>query len=368
MRRIPPFRAHLLLGVCLLWCTTSLAGGVDSSAPMSRDLLDRAGLEMVWQAKLPLVGKESIDTMLILEDRLHVQSTQNYMWSLDRNTGRTVFAESIKPGNSPMMGLAAYNDRLITVVNNQIVELDKNTGRPQRASAQEVGVVAPVARNSRYFYVPGDDRRLHALMAADMVESFNGAPGDDSLVTSVWADDRRVVVGTETGKLVAMATNMPRILWEFRATGPVAGSIVHDANSFYFACKDACVYRIDLTGPNQIGFGWRHLAEAILDRGPRVAPQAVYQYALYRGLCAIDKQRGTPLWSLPEGLDLLAESGNRAYILTSNKTLAVMDNRTGKCVYLANFGPVAKYAANTTDGKIYVADESGHVACLQPRP
>ena len=71
---------------------------------------------------------------------------------------------------------------------------------------------------------------------------------------------------------------------------------------------------------------------------------------------------------LPEGLDLLAEAGDRAYVLTANRTLAVMDNTTGNCVYGANFGAVAKYATNTTDGKIYVADERGNIVCLQPRP
>jgi hypothetical protein len=368
MRRIPPFRVCLLLGVCLLWNMAFPAGAAEPSVPISKELLDHAGLDIVWQAALPILDKERIGTMIVLEDRLDVRSTRNYVWSMERNTGKTVFAESIAPRDLLVLGWTAYNDRLITVINNQIVEFDKNTGRRQQVNDPKVGIVAPVARNSQYFYVAGGDRRLHAFRATDMVRIFNGDPGKDSMVTSVLADDDMVVVGTEAGDLVAMATNMPRKLWEFDAPGALAGPLVRDGSSFYFASKDTYVYRIDMVGPTRVSFVWRHQTEAFLDREPRVARNAVYQYALYRGLCAIDKQLGTTLWMLPEGLDLLAEAGNRAYILTSNKTLAVMDNTTGKYVCCANFGTIAKYATNTMDGKIYVADERGRVVCLQPRP
>jgi outer membrane protein assembly factor BamB len=200
-----------------------------------------------------------------------------------------------------------------------------------------------------------------------MVHVFNGAVAGEPMMTSVLADDNMVVVGTEGGNLMAMATDMPKKLWQFDASGALVAPVVHDADSFYFASKDTNVYRIDQVSETEVRFVWRYQTEAFLDRGPRVTSDAVYQYALYRGLNAIDKQRGTALWVLPEGLDLLAQAGHRAYILTKNKTLCVMDNTTGKCVYCANMGTIANYATNVTDGKIYIADDRGHVVCLQPQ-
>jgi hypothetical protein len=52
----------------------------------------------------------------------------------------------------------------------------------------------------------------------------------------------------------------------------------------------------------------------------------LYQYAVGRGLTAIAKQTGKVAWSLPEGTDLLAEAGTRAYVITKDRTLTVMDN------------------------------------------
>jgi hypothetical protein len=72
------------------------------------------------------------------------------------------------------------------------------------------------------------------------------------------------------------------------------------------------------------------------------------------------------MWSLKEGTDLLAEAAGKAYIITNRKTLAVMDNSNAKKLYVVNFADVSKHAANTTDSKIYIADERGRVACLEP--
>jgi outer membrane protein assembly factor BamB len=111
---------------------------------------------------------------------------------------------------------------------------------------------------------------------------------------------------------------------------------------------------------------WKYHTEGVLDRPPRVTKDVVYQYAPVRGLTAINKQSGQTIWALREGVDLLAEAAGRAYVITREKTLTVMDNATGRKLYWVNFAPVFYYAANTADAKIYVADAQGHIACLAP--
>ncbi len=72
------------------------------------------------------------------------------------------------------------------------------------------------------------------------------------------------------------------------------------------------------------------------------------------------------MWSVPGGVDLLAEDKDKAYVITKNRTLVVMDNVSAKKLYSVNFAQVSRYAANITDSKIYIADERGRIACLQP--
>jgi len=337
-----------------------------SGAMLSPDLLDHAGLKLVWDLKLPLKDKEKFVFIALLGDRLYLRSDQNYLWSLDRAKGDVVFSRSIAPPGVPILGLVPYENDLISVIANNLVELDVNSGKEQRVSHMDLSIVAPPVRNSQYFYISATDRRLHIFRADNLVRIFPVTADNDSLITTVLADEGMVAFGTDAGNLVGMMPDAPRKLWQFKATEAVAGSIVRDGNSFYFASTDTNVYRVDIVEGTGATMVWKYQAEAVLDRPPLVTKEFVYQYAFGRGLTAIAKQTGKAAWSLPEGVDLLAEAGTKAYVITKSRTLAVLDNASGKKLFFVNFAPIAHHAANTTDARIYIMDETGQVACLEP--
>jgi len=333
---------------------------------VSPELLDHAHLKTVWQMTLPMKPGERFDTIALLGDRLYVRSDRNYMWSLDAAKGDLVFSRSAAPESVPMMGLVDHGDSLFSVVGNQLAEYSVASGAEQRLADLGLSIVAPPVCNSEFFYVAAADRRLHALRVNDLVRMFKVAPQDDSLITTVLADEGMAVFGTSEGDVIAVAADAPKKLWQFKAPEAVAGSIIRDGDSFYFACKDTNVYRLDMTGTTDIQMAWKFQTEAVLDRSPRVTNSYVYQYAPDRGLTAIEKKTGQAAWSLPEGLDLLAEANGKAYVITTIRTLTVMDNATGKRLYSVNCAPVTDHASNTKGDKIYVLDEIGRVACLEP--
>ena len=341
--------------------------GADASSWLvSDELLEHAQLTRLWQTAVPVKEGERLDTMTVLGGRLYVRSSQNYTWSLDREDGRLVFGQVVAHAGFPLLGWNAYEDTLISVIDNQVVEFDRDSGTRKRASELKWSAIAPPARNDRFFYVSAADRRIHALKAENMVQVFDVSARNESMITSVLADDDTVVFGTDAGNLVALTADGPRKRWQFDAAGAIAGPVVRDDRSFYFADKDTHVYRVDEISPSEASLVWKYQTEAILDRPPRVTNAVVYQYAMGRGLTAIDKRSGQALWSLPEGVDLLAESRGRAYVITKVNMLAVMANRAGKPLFRMNLTPVVKHAANVSDGRIYVADDLGRITCLQP--
>ena len=367
MRRMRRRETGWLLAVCLLACVPAGTHGAEASGQLfSKDLLDHARLARVWQTTVPVKAGERLDSVTLLEGRLYVRSGENYMWSLDRESGEIVFGRSIARPGFPLLGWTAYGSRLISVIDNQLVEFDMDSGTRRRVSDLEMSIVAPPARNSRFVYVSAADRRLHALRAHDMVRLFEASARNPSQITSVLADEDTVVLGTDGGNLIAVMADAPRKLWQFDAGGGMAGPVVHDDRSYYFASRDTHVYRVDVAGPDTVSLGWKHQTEALLDRSPRVTASAVYQYALGRGLTAIDKVSGRALWSLPEGVDLLAEARGKAYVITKINTMAVMDNRQGKELFSMNFAPVTNHATNTTDAMIYVVGDGGRVTGLRP--
>ncbi len=72
------------------------------------------------------------------------------------------------------------------------------------------------------------------------------------------------------------------------------------------------------------------------------------------------------MWQVPGGIDLLTEASNKAYVITNRRTLVVMDNVRAKKLYTVNLTGVTKHASNIKDDKIYIADNLGRIACLQP--
>jgi hypothetical protein len=68
---------------------------------------------------------------------------------------------------------------------------------------------------------------------------------------------------------------------------------------------------------------------------------------------------------LPDGVELLAEDSDTAYIFDKNNTCIVMDNKQAKKIYTINFAAVTSYAANSNDTKIYIM-EGKNIFCIQP--
>ena len=378
MRRVLRNGALTFLAVCISGLGVSGCGSSDKAKPalaeksdgaslmISPDLLDHAGLKTTWEQKLPLKDGEQFASVTLLGDRLYLRSDRNYLWSLDRAKGDVVFSRSIAPTGIPVLGLVAYENSLISVIGNKLVELDINSGKEQRVSDLDLSIVAPPVRNNQFFYIGAADRRLHVFHADNLVQTFPVTADDDSLITTVLADDSFVAFGTHAGDFVGMAPDAPTKLWQFKATEAVAGPIIRDGSSFYFASTDTQVYRVDVAENTGATMTWKYQTEAVLDRPPRVTRDFVYQYAVGRGLTAIAKQSGKAAWSLPEGVDLLAEAGTKTYVITKTRTLTVMDNTAGKKLFSVNFAPVTDHAANTTDARIYIMDGTGRVTCLEP--
>lgn len=327
-------------------------------------LLEHANLEIIWDRELMLEKNETLERLDVVGDRIYALSNLNNLCSLDRRKGNVVFTRPFGGPGFAVLGLQMYEQRLISIVGDRLVEVDPEFGRELRGLQLEFGVTCPVARNGGFFYIAGADRRLRVMRAKDQVKLFEVAAENDSLITSVFADDGLAVFATDAGNVIAITPDRRTKLWQFDASDGIVGPIVRDAQWLYVSSRDTYVYKLDvLTGSPPV---WGYQTGAILDRGPVVTERAVYQYVRNKGLTAIDKQTGKSLWQVEKGSALLAEAGRNAYVITSEGELVVMDSERQKRLYSVNLAGVSRYATNMTDSHIYVADEFGRIICLRP--
>lgn len=350
------------------------AGGSGSLSLVSGELLKEANLEVVWTNKVPMRKGETLKQLFIAGERIYCLSTRlrvaryggqggNYITALSGQKGTIVFSRELSPAGLPVVGWELYDDELFSVVGGELVEIDPQSGKEISAERLESGAVCAAARNRRYFYVGGADKQVHALRANDKVRLFRAGAENGSAIVSIIADKDFVVFATDGGNVVSFTADGPKQLWQFYASDAIVGPIARDESSLFVASKDTNVYRLDIRTGKLI---WKHQTAAVLDKGPVVTDSVVYQYVRDKGLTALDKENGKALWQLAGGVDLLAEAGGKAYVITDKKTLVVMDNKKGTQLYSVNFAGVSKYTTNTKDSKMYIANEDGRVACIKP--
>jgi len=354
---------HILLTIISLFVFASPLRAVEGSrwlVPQGK--LEPTELKIVWQYNLPMAKHETLSQLQVFEHHLYALSSRNYLSCLNRADGNVMFSSFVAPAGLPLTGLEFHEGELITIVGSKLIEISADAGTEQTSTHITSGVTCPVVRNDSFFYVAGGDKRLHVLRADDKVQLFEVAAESDSTITSVLADNEFVIFATVKGNVICISPDKPVKLWQFDAPGAIAG-VVRDSTSLYVACRDTNIYRLDLTSGKLL---WRYQTQAILDASPQSGDKVVYQHIPDVGLIALDKQTGRLLWQLPEGMGLLVESGNKAFVITETGLLVVMDNVKAKKLYSVDIGQTVKYATNTADSKIYIADTKGRLACLEP--
>jgi outer membrane protein assembly factor BamB len=353
---------HILLTIiCLFVFASSLHAIEDSRWLVPQDRLESTELKIVWQYNLPFAKHETLNQLQVFGRRLYALSSRNYLSCLNRADGNVIFSNFVAPAGLPVMGFEFHEGELITIVGSKLIEINADAGTEQTSTNITSGVTCPVVRNDAFFYIAGGDKRLHVLRAEDKVQLFEVAAESDSTITSVLADNKFVIFATVKGNVICISPDKPVKLWQFNAPGAIAG-LVYDSASVYVACRDTNIYCLDLKSGKLL---WKYQTQAILDAPPQSGSKVVYQHIPDAGLIALDKQTGKLLWQLPEGMGLLAESGDKAFVITEAGLLVAMDNVKAKKLYSVDIGQAVKYATNTADSKIYLADNQGRLACLQ---
>ena len=361
-------RRQVFLTCLFVFCVGGVGSGAQEGGRwlVSPELLRQAGLEIVWDDELPLKPMERLQRLFIIGERLYALSSSNYLIALDKETGKKVFSKSAAAAGLPLGEPVLYKDELMYAVGSRLVEMSEQTGEEVRVRNVESRIVCPAVRNSSFFYISGADRRLHVLREKDLVQLFEATADNDSMITSVMADEDSVILGTDAGNVVCMSPDKARRLWQFDAAGAIAGPVVRDGMSVYFASKDTNVYRVDMTDLQARRLVWKYQVAGVPETAPRVTQKAVYQYVRGKGVTAIDKQSGKLLWSLPDALELLTEAQGKVYTIAKKEKLVLMDNATGKVLHSASLRGVTKYAVNSVDSKMYIGDRRGRIMCIEP--
>lgn len=334
---------------------------------INEKLLNEANLEIVWQNAVALkpaakkVAKETVERITILGDYIYILTDTNYLFCLDRIAGNLVFGISAAEPKLPVSEPVDYNNVVYMVAGNEMLAMDLKTGQEVYRKDISFHVTLRPAVNAMNFYFAGSDKFLHVTNTA-LHQVFEVSSKDRSDITGVISNDKSIFFTTQGGSVLCMDANGPKKNWQFDTVGPIEAPLVKDSNSIYVSCKDTNLYKLSA---DRGELKWKFRTGSFLTTPVRATAMTIYQYARNKGLYAIDANSGKQLWLLPEGIDLLAQKGNKAYVFDKNKMCDVMDNASGKKLYSVNFVSVTNFAANSYDTKMYIMEDK-NIICIQP--
>ncbi len=367
LRKVQYLSVVFLAVVFAVICSGSVKAVASSEGLLvSPQLLDRVGLEMGWQVNLPMKGTEKTARMYSFGKYLYVLSSKNYIYCIDKEKQAFRFGLQLAVRGLPICEPCYYDGQLWFMVGNELVVLDPKAGaisKKKRLKSAGRSVVCGMARNKKYLYVPGSDKRLHALAIEGLWQMFMVAAEDGSQITSAVADDKFVVFATESGNVTRVMSAEPMRRWQYDVLGKITAPLVMDGEWIYVSSRNAKLCKL---GINRGKAGWEDSFHAgtPLKKSVVVGKDVVYQPAGDKGLYAVDKETGKAVWHAAGGVDLLVEIGSKAYVYAKPGVLVAMDNASGKQLYSVNFGDVDKYAVNTAEELLYVADDGGRVMCI----
>lgn len=348
----------------VIWSTIFIFAIIPSisGAVVSEQLLNQAGLKSVWQSSLALNAGEKVQKISIIGDYLYILTDTNYLFCIDRNTGRLNFAADIALPNMPVSQPVVYGDTAYIVAENKIIAFDLVQGAEKFNTKISIPVLAAIGANKSYLYVPSLKTRLNIMDTEECHILFEASADDGSNITTVTASDAHVVFATNSGSVVCMNAAEPKKIWQFDAVGSITAPLVTGEDALYLSSRDTNLYKVDSSTGKLI---WKFHAGSALTDSARATENTVYQYARTKGLYAVDAKSGKLLWLLPDGVDVLAEDGNISYVFDKNNVCTVMNNKDAKKIYTINFASATATAANVADAKIYIMADK-NISCIQP--
>ncbi len=333
---------------------------------VSPELLERAALEMCWQVNLPLKKPEQIDRMYVFEKYVYVLTNRNYLYCIDKEKKAVRFGLELAIRGIPICEPLYHEGDLWFLVGNELRIVSPKTGTIEKRKHLRMlgrGAVGTMVRNKKYLYMLSNDKRLHSVVIDGFWQEFMVAAPDGSRINSLVADDKFLVFTTEAGNVVSIYPNQARRRWQYDVVGEIAAPLVRQDEWLYVSTTNTKLYKINIKNGRTEWDDAFH-AGAALKKPPMLGAKVLYQSADDKGVYAIDKETGRMVWQVPRGVDVMVEVGPRAYVFARPGVLVVMDNAKASQLYSVNFANVKKYAVNTVDKALYVADLNGRVMCI----
>ncbi|WP_161602144.1 outer membrane protein assembly factor BamB family protein [Tautonia marina] len=205
-----------------------------------RTALGRVGLERSWFATVPLQsGLEQVDHLSLTTDgtQIFAQTTEANLYCYDSETGRMLWKANLGPASGLAQDVGTNSTLAFATNGNYIFALDRATGRQVWVERMEANASSPIVATDELVFIGEDNGKLLAFSlkpAEDpRFQKETGAPGGfawnfstNGPITAEPVATQFVVAFASTGgKLYVTRYDPPSILHRSQDIGPLTASM-----------------------------------------------------------------------------------------------------------------------------------------------
>lgn len=343
-----------------------------TGAVPSRRALARVNLDLQWNGVVPLNGPEKLSEISIDDGLLFAQTNLANFYVYDAESGRALWSAHLGRVTTRSQPASVNSTTVFVTNSNRLYALDRKTGR--QVWSQEL-------TNTPSSSTAADDDRVIVGLESGKLVTFDAKTGavkwniqtNERVTSRPIMAGRVVAFGSEDRKLYLSKIEKPLLLWRFATGGPIVAPLgSHGVRTLLVPSTDKALYAVDLfTGEEK----WTQATGSPVKQEPLVAGDEVYVVNDQGTLTSIDVLTGTPRWTVSTlGGRLLSVSATRVYLESHDGDLFVVDRQSGKIVFdpattfqrsginlrLFTIGPT-----NRLDDRIYFGSTSGLIVCLR---
>jgi len=329
-------------------------------------MLEKADLHTLWYiSKLPMGTDAQIKQIFYHNANLYVLDNRNKLHALDGNDGVLKWAQSIGAPLLPCSRAEYYQDLLIFVVGNSVVEIKHSDGTIVHKLDLNFTPTTTAIRLDSTLFLGGDNRRFYALRRSDGIPLWQSVQPADP-VGPVASLQNYVYFTCDDGALYVSQTQQRKMVWQAPTAGKVPG-IALDEGQCFLPSTDTALYCFRAQTGNLM---WKYYAGGPLFELPTLTDRFAYQPVKQASLLCLDRHpgrgQGAVKWQLKNGSCLLAENGPISYAMTQDNELTLMDNNTGKRLMSFYIPDLNVCVRNDQDALIFLASRNGSILALKP--
>ena len=337
-----------------------------------RRALARINLDLQFWSVVPLNGAEKLTELSIDDGMLFAQTNHANFYAFDAESGRYLWAAHLGDITTKAEPASVNSTGVFVTNSNKIFGLDRKSGR--QMWKQEL----PGMPSSS---TAADEDRVMVGLESGKLTTFDARTGavkwnfqTNAQVTSRPVMAGRVVAfGSEDRKLYLAKVDNATLLWRFATGGPILAPLgTHGVRTLLVPSSDKALYAVDLfTGMEK----WTLATGSPVVQEPLVSDNDVYVVNTEGYLTSADITTGTPKWTISTlGGRLLSVSATKVYLESHDDDLFVVDRESGKIVYDPmttfqrsgiNLREFALGPTNRFDDRLYFGTTHGLVVCLR---